>query len=58
MLRSWIDEGSKLDVDKAREIALDVQNQLQPYDGLSPALEKEIVKIIEKARDETGVSYY
>jgi len=59
MLRSWIDEGSKLDVDKAREIAWEVQNHFQPYEGLSPTLEKELTKIIEKAReavDESNIS--
>jgi trimethylamine:corrinoid methyltransferase-like protein len=54
MLQAWQADGSKLDVDLAREIALDVQTNMEPYHGLSEVEEKEFLGLIEKARLELG----
>jgi trimethylamine--corrinoid protein Co-methyltransferase len=51
MLQSWIAGGSKLDVDLAREIALDFMENMEPYPGLSQDQENDILGLIEKARE-------
>lgn len=51
MLRAWMDEGSKLDVDKARELALEVQAQEPEPSHMSESLEREVLLVIEKARE-------
>jgi trimethylamine:corrinoid methyltransferase-like protein len=51
MLQSWMAEGSKLDVDLARDIALNVQANLEPFPGLTETEEKDILALIDKARD-------
>ena len=40
-LEAWVDEGSKLAIDHARERALDVLAKHQPYE-IDPAIEKEL----------------
>jgi trimethylamine:corrinoid methyltransferase-like protein len=52
MLQSWLAEGSKLDVDLAREVALDVKANMEPYQGLTETEENEILALIERARAE------
>ncbi len=54
MLGPWQEAGSKLDIDQAREIALEVRNRAKTYQGLSEPAEREILKLIEKAR--TGLA--
>jgi trimethylamine:corrinoid methyltransferase-like protein len=54
MLQPWLASGSKLDVDIAREIALNIQQNMEPYQGLSGTEEREILDLIEKARNELG----
>lgn len=54
MLQPWLAGGSKLDVDLAREIALEVQAKAEPYQGLDQAQESHILAVIEKARTELG----
>ena len=49
MLGPWQQSGRKLDVDIAREIALDVQQNLAAYQGLDDDLERDILALIEKA---------
>jgi trimethylamine:corrinoid methyltransferase-like protein len=50
MLQPWQAAGSKLDVDLAREIALDVWEHMEPYQGLSQTEESDLLKLIEEAR--------
>jgi trimethylamine--corrinoid protein Co-methyltransferase len=53
MLRPWIEDGSRLDVDVARERALQIQSEMQrhvPEPALSTSLEREVLAIIERAR--------
>jgi len=52
MLGPWRDAGSKLDVDLAREIALDAQAKATEYHGLNEADERNILTLIEKANKE------
>lgn len=54
MLATWQNTGSKLDVDLAREIALDLQHNPEPYQGLEPAVEADILALIDKAHRELG----
>ena len=54
MLQPWLAGGSKLDVDLAGEIALDVAENAEPYQGLSETEESDILSLIEKARVELG----
>jgi trimethylamine:corrinoid methyltransferase-like protein len=51
MLGPWQQSGRKLDVDIAREIALDVQNKMptSSYPFLQDDLERDILALIEKA---------
>jgi len=50
MLNPWLAEGCRLDVDKAREMALDIQKQPLDTSGMSEGLEQEVLKIIERAK--------
>ena len=50
MLRPWMDAGSPLDVDKARDIALEVQHQGTTYPGMSESLEREVLRVIDQAK--------
>jgi trimethylamine--corrinoid protein Co-methyltransferase len=54
MLQPWLAGGSKLDVDLAGEIALDVAENAEPYQGLSETEEGDILNLIEQARVELG----
>ena len=54
MLQPWLAGGSKLDVDLAREIALDVKAKAVEYHGLAESVERDILALIEKARVELG----
>ncbi len=54
MLGPWKNSGSKLDVDIAREIALDVQNNMIEYQGLDAGLERDILALIDKANHDLG----
>ncbi len=49
MVRPWLEGGCRLDVDKARELALELrQHALEPV-GTSESLEREILRVIERA---------
>jgi trimethylamine--corrinoid protein Co-methyltransferase len=50
MLGSWLAGGSKLDVDLARELALEVQQTTEPFAGLAESEERAILSLIQKAR--------
>ena len=50
MLSAWQSEGALLDVDKARQLALEVQKQGRSPSAMADALEREILIIIEKAK--------
>ena len=50
MLAPWLDSPRKLDVDRAREIALQVMREPIAPDGLSAGLEQDLHKIIAEAR--------
>jgi len=54
MLQSWLAGGSKIDVDLAREIALDVQANAVDYRGLDETAERDILGLIDRARRELG----
>lgn len=54
MLGPWQAAGSKLDVDLAREIALDVQKNKTGYRGLDDDLERSILRLIKKANQDLG----
>ena len=50
MLAPWLDSPRKLDVDRAREVALQVMREPIEPDGLSAGLEQDLRKIIAEAR--------
>jgi len=50
MLRPWMDEGRGLDVDRAREIVLDVQRLGVEQSDMSEALERQVLGVIERSR--------
>ncbi len=50
MVRPWMEEGRRLDVDKAREMALDLQKRRLESPGMSEALERDVLHVIERAR--------
>jgi trimethylamine--corrinoid protein Co-methyltransferase len=54
MLRPWQSSGSKLDVDLARQIALDVQKNMSEYQGLDEDLDRDILALIDKANQDLG----
>jgi hypothetical protein len=52
MLRPWLESASRLDVDKARDIALQLQAELRqqpPEPAISQSLESEVLQIIAHA---------
>jgi trimethylamine:corrinoid methyltransferase-like protein len=54
MLRPWLEQGGRLDVDRAREVALEVRAQVQ-RGGLAPpgmpeGMEREVLGVLERAR--------
>ncbi len=49
MLAPWRDAGSKLDVDLAREYALEVWANMVPYEGMEPALEADLLALLDRA---------
>ncbi len=49
MLAPWLEEGSKLDVDKARDFALAVWEEDPDPSQLSEFQEKELLSLISKA---------
>ena len=55
MLGPWQNSGSKLDVDLAREFALEVKEKMSPYEGLGAAEERAILDLIERARIDLGL---
>ncbi len=50
MLRPWMEEGCRLDVDQARELAVEIQGNGEGATGMSEGLEREVLGIIEQAR--------
>jgi trimethylamine--corrinoid protein Co-methyltransferase len=50
MLRPWMENDRRLDVDTAREIALEMQRQEIEPAGMAPSLEQSVLNIIERAR--------
>ena len=52
MLGSWIESGSKLDIDRAREMALAVKERMQMEAHISNDFEAEMLRIIRKAERE------
>jgi trimethylamine--corrinoid protein Co-methyltransferase len=52
MLRPWIEGGRRLDVDLARDKALQIQSEMPqpPEPAMSASLEREVLGIIEQAR--------
>jgi trimethylamine---corrinoid protein Co-methyltransferase len=50
MLRPWMEAGDGLDADRARQVALDFERKSLPPAGMSPELESEVLRLIEKAR--------
>ena len=50
MLRPWMDAGSQLDVDKAREFACLVQQRAVEPVGMSEDVERDLKSVIEDAR--------
>ncbi|UCD36782.1 MAG: trimethylamine methyltransferase family protein [Fidelibacterota bacterium] len=52
MLEPWIVDGSHLDVDKAREIVMEVQQKGVEFAGMAKTMEKEVLKVIRRAEKE------
>jgi trimethylamine--corrinoid protein Co-methyltransferase len=53
MLRPWLEDGGRSDMDRARELALQVQSDIQQRGSAShmpEALEQDVSQIIERAR--------
>jgi hypothetical protein len=50
MLRPWMEAEDGLDADRARQMALDIKRKGIPAPGMSPELEGEVLRVIEKAR--------
>ncbi|MCJ7737687.1 MAG: trimethylamine methyltransferase family protein, partial [Anaerolineae bacterium] len=53
MLQQWMETGRQLDVDRAREIAVQLRKQIEqrgPEESMSGTLEREVLKVIERAR--------
>jgi trimethylamine--corrinoid protein Co-methyltransferase len=52
MLQAWIENGSQLDVDKARNVYSEIQNQYDMYKVLIPeSLEMDLLAVIDHARE-------
>jgi trimethylamine:corrinoid methyltransferase-like protein len=54
MLGPWQAAGGKLDVDLAREYALDIQENMISYQGLDTEMERDILALIDKAKQDLG----
>jgi hypothetical protein len=50
MLAPWLEEGSKLDIDRAREYAIAVHDEAPDPSQLTETHENEILKVIDKAK--------
>jgi trimethylamine--corrinoid protein Co-methyltransferase len=50
MMGAWLEAGSRLDVDKARMVVLDLLQDHEKRNQMSPALEQNVVRIIDDAR--------
>jgi hypothetical protein len=50
MLRPWMEAEDGLDADRARQVALEIKRKGIPAPGMSPELESEVLRVIEKAR--------
>jgi len=50
MLNPWLESGRQLDVDIAREIAVDVQRQGVAPDATFATMERDLLRVIEQAR--------
>ena len=50
MVRPWMEDGRRLDVDKAREVALELQRRGPEPAGMSESLERQVLCVIDKAR--------
>ena len=50
MLHPWMESGESLDADRARQIALEAQRKGAHAPGMSPELESEVLRVIEKAQ--------
>ena len=54
MLRPWMEDGCRLDSDRAREMALQAQLEMKQHgpetDGMSESLEREVLGVIKRAR--------
>lgn len=50
MVKPWLAEGGHLDMDKAREMALELQRCERQPSGMSETLEREVLQVIERAR--------
>ena len=50
MVGPWIEAGSQIDADKARDMVLSIQCDLDEPAGMSADLEREVLRIIEDAR--------
>jgi trimethylamine--corrinoid protein Co-methyltransferase len=53
-LRPWIEQGSRPDSDRARDVALDVQSQVRQSETMSVTVEREILRVIDAAGRELG----
>ena len=53
MLRAWLEGDRLLDADRAREVALEVQADVQrcglEHIGMSESLEREVLRVIRQA---------
>lgn len=50
MLHPWLEGARKLDVDRAREVALQVKREAPEAEGLSADIERDLLALIERAR--------
>jgi trimethylamine--corrinoid protein Co-methyltransferase len=50
MVRPWLEAGGKLDADRAREKALDLQKCGAPPSEMSASLERQVLEVIDRAR--------
>lgn len=51
MLRPWMEGGCRLDADEARELALEIWGRGVEPVGMAEGLEREVLRIIERARE-------
>ena len=50
MVRPWMEDGCRLDVDKARAMVLEIQQRGAEPAGMSEVLEREVLRVIDRAR--------